>query len=53
MDENGNSRLEMARQAYEDWLDWVEMREEEELAVAEERRKMNLWKSPWYPAGAC
>jgi colicin import membrane protein len=54
-DENGNNdkheRLEAARDAYDNWLEYVEQREEEERFAEEERVLREMWRPPWYPAG--
>ena len=44
-------KLEEAKLAYEAWLDYIEAREEERLMFEEERRKILMWKPPWYPGG--
>ena len=44
-------KLEEAKLAYEAWLDYIEARDEERLMFEEERRKILMWKPPWYPGG--
>ena len=39
-----------AIKAYEDWLEYVEKREEEERLIEEERLLREAWRPPWYPA---
>ena len=46
-----DSKLEDAKQAYEAWLDYIEARDDERLMFEEERRKILMWKPPWYPGG--
>ena len=46
-----NSKLEEAKQAYEAWLDLIEEREEENLLFEEERKRILMWKPPWYAGG--
>ena len=50
-DENNNSKLEEAKRAYEAWLDLIEEREEENLLFEEERKRILMWKPPWYAGG--
>ena len=47
-DERNNSKLEEAKRAYEAWLDLIEEREEENLLFEEERKRILMWKPPWY-----
>lgn len=49
--EKTDSKLEEAKLAYEAWLDYIEARDEERLMFEEERRKILMWKPPWYPGG--
>ena len=44
-------RLEDARDAYENWLEYIEQREEEDKCAEEERELREMWRPPWYPAG--
>ena len=46
-----DDKLEEAKLAYEAWLDYIEARDEERLMFEEERRKILMWKPPWYPGG--
>ena len=46
-----DSKLEDAKLAYEAWLDYIEARDDERLMFEEERRKILMWKPPWYPGG--
>ena len=46
-----SERLEAAREAYENWLEYVENREIEERFAEEERVLRELWRPPWYPPG--
>merc|ERR1712107_505854 len=50
-EENNNSRLEEAKKAYEAWLDLIEEREEENMLFEEERKRILMWKPPWYAGG--
>jgi len=50
-DEKNNSKLEEAKRAYEAWLDLIEEREEENLLFEEERKRILMWKPPWYAGG--
>ena len=50
-DERNNSKLEEAKRAYEAWLDLIEEREEENLLFEEERKRILMWKPPWYAGG--
>ena len=50
-DEKDNSKLEEAKRAYEAWLDLIEEREEENLLFEEERKRILMWKPPWYAGG--
>ena len=45
------SKLEEAKRAYEVWLDLIEEREEENLLFEEERKRILMWKPPWYAGG--
>ena len=47
----GSGKLEEAKLAYEAWLDYIEARDDERLMFEEERRKILMWKPPWYPGG--
>jgi len=49
--EGTNKKLEEAKLAYEAWLDFIEAREEEKLMFEEERKRILMWKPPWYPGG--
>jgi hypothetical protein len=49
--DNNNRKLEEAKQAYEAWLDLIEEREEENLLFEEERKRILMWKPPWYAGG--
>ena len=49
-EQENQKKYEDACQAYEDWLVYVERREEEERLVEEERILREAWKPPWYPA---
>ena len=44
-------KLEEAKLAYEAWLDYIEARDEERMMFEEERKKILMWKPPWYPGG--
>ena len=46
-----SQRLEAARDAYDNWLEYVEQREEEERFAEEERVLREMWRPPWYPPG--
>ena len=48
--QENQKKYEDACQAYEDWLVYVERREEEERLVEEEKILREAWKPPWYPA---
>ena len=50
-DENNNEKLEQAKQAYESWLNLIEEREEENFLFEEERKRILMWKPPWYAGG--
>ena len=49
-EQENQKKYEDACHAYEDWLVYVERREEEERLVEEERILREAWKPPWYPA---
>ena len=44
-------KLEAARDAYENWLEYIEQREEEDKCAEEERELREMWRPPWYPPG--
>ena len=44
-------KLEAAKDAYENWLEYIEQREEEDKCAEEERELREMWRPPWYPAG--
>ena len=44
-------KLEAARDAYENWLEYIEHREEEDKCAEEERELREMWRPPWYPPG--
>ena len=44
-------KLEAAAEAYENWLEFIEQREQEEKYAEEERLLREMWRPPWYPAG--
>ena len=44
-------RLEAAKDAYENWLEYIEQRDEEDKCAEQERELRFLWRPPWYPAG--
>lgn len=44
-------KLEAAKEAYENWLEYIEQREQEEKFAEEERLLREMWRPPWYPAG--
>ena len=48
---SSKERLEAARDAYDNWLEYVEQREEEERLAEEERVLREMWRPPWYPPG--
>lgn len=48
---DNNAKLEEAKRAYEAWLDLIEEREEEQLLFEEERKRILMWKPPWYAGG--
>ena len=50
-DENNNRKLEEAKQAYESWLNLIEEREEENFLFEEERKRILMWKPPFYAGG--
>ena len=46
-----DEKLEESKLAYEAWLDYIEAREEEKMMFDEERKRILMWKPPWYPGG--
>ncbi len=51
VNDNSEQRLEAAREAYDNWLEFVEQREEEDRFAEEEKMLREMWRPPWYPAG--